>query len=280
MSRYSLDKEGKSKGGYVSTCDGILCFKIDSSSALLFNPSIRNRKFMILPSSKFPDQSFVQITYTLVYDQFINKYKVIALNSIFPKMEVNVHILGTDYWRRIQDFPISNVFLLGTEEGIFVSDSVNWLVSKFVVSLDLEKESYQKFSLPASDVKLITSMHATLGTLRGCLSFLFSGKCLADIWIMKEFGNEKSWTKLLTVPYFKAWGRCRLNKVLYISEDDQVLMEIYMAKKKLGITVPTYRVVVYDSINNTYKFPEFQNKIHDDDDMVPEVYVESLISPF
>jgi hypothetical protein len=92
---------------------------------------------------------------------------------------------------------------------------------------------------------------------------------------MKEFGNEKSWTKLLTVPYFKAWGLCRLNKVLYISEDDQVLMEIYMA-----VTVPTYRVVVYDSINNTFQFPEFQNKIHGNDYMAPEVYVESLISPF
>jgi hypothetical protein len=59
MSRYSLSKEGISKGGYVSTCDGILCYEIDNgSSALLFNPSIRNTKSMILPSLIFPDQVF------------------------------------------------------------------------------------------------------------------------------------------------------------------------------------------------------------------------------
>jgi F-box interacting protein len=277
MSRYSLSKEGISKGGYVSTCDGILCYEIENgSSALLFNPSIRNTKSMILPSLKFPDQSCVQIIYTLVYDRFINKYKVIALNAISPKMEVNVHILGTDYWRRIQDFPVTNQILSGTRGGIFVSDSVNWLVSTFVVSLDLKKESYQKFSLPVSYVKSLT----TLGTLRGCLSLPLSGKCSADIWIMKEFGNEKSWTKLLTVPYFKEWGLCHLDRVLYISEDDQVLMEIHMVKKKSGQIVHTYRVTVYDSINNTFQFPEFQNKIHGNDYMAPEVYVESLISPF
>jgi hypothetical protein len=85
---------------------------------------------------------------------------------------------------------------------------------------------------------------------------------------------------LLTVPYFKEWGLCHLDRVLYISEDDQVLMEIHMVKKKPGQIVHTYRVTVYDSINNTFQFPEFQNKIHGNDYMAPEVYVESLISPF
>jgi hypothetical protein len=93
--------------------------------------------------------------------------------------------------------------------------------------------------------------------------------------MVKEYKNRQSWTKLLSIPLIGYHGFHTCANVLYISEDDQVLMEIYMA-----VTVPTYRVVVYDSINNTFQFPEFQNKIHGDDDMVPEVYVESLISPF
>ncbi|GAU38949.1 hypothetical protein TSUD_363880 [Trifolium subterraneum] len=278
MSIYSL-KEGRSGGGYVSTCDGILCYKIDNSSVLLFNPSIRS-KFIILPSLKFPDQGFVQISYTLVYDRFINNHKVIALNVLSTKREVNVHILGTDYWTRIPDFlPIPRSSeLLGSREGIFVSDSVNWLVSDFIVSLDLEKESYQKLSLPVSvSHQLGTySYFDNLGKLRGCLSLHFNGKCFADLWIMKEFGNDKSWTKLLTLPYSKAWGACHVNKVLYISEDDQVLMEIF-ARFPMEYQ-PKHKLVVYDSINNTFQVPEFQKKIHHG--MVPEVYVESLISPF
>ncbi|CAJ2657343.1 unnamed protein product [Trifolium pratense] len=274
ISSYYL-KEGKSIGGYVSTCDGILCYMIDNSSVLLFNPSIRS-KFIILPSLKFPEETITSISYTLLYDRFVDSYKVIAFNALSTKREISVHILGTDHWRRMQDFPIldSGQSLLDNREGIFVSDSVNWLVSEFIVSLDLENESYQKLSLPVSNVQLRTSRFVTLGTLRGCLSLLLSGKCFADVWIMKEFGNEKSWTKLLTVPYFKEWGVLRINKVLYISEDHQVLMEIFA--KCVGEY--KYMLVVYDSINNTFQFPEFQNKIYDD--MVPEVYVESLISPF
>ncbi|CAJ2641364.1 unnamed protein product [Trifolium pratense] len=102
MSSYYL-KEGKSIGGFVSTCDGILCYKINNSSLVLFNPSIRS-KFIILPSLKFPEDT--SISYTLLYDRFVDSYKVIAFNALSTKREVSVHILGTDYWKRIQDFPI------------------------------------------------------------------------------------------------------------------------------------------------------------------------------
>ncbi|CAK8541118.1 unnamed protein product [Lathyrus sativus] len=285
MSMYSLReilKKGESDvdgGGHVSTCDGILCYSIDGSSAILFNPSIR--KFIISPPLKFPDQSHVSILFTLVYDRFINNYKIIALIGLITQRQVHVHTLGTHSWRRIQDFPSrdqlernSNFKLNRTSTGIFMNDSVNWLTWEVIVSLDLKTESYQKLSLPVP-VSVCNKyfIFATLGTLKGCLSLLISMMDkFSEVWIMKEFGNEKSWTKLLSIPYMKTWGRFRYSKVLYISDDRRVLMEILMTRKY------KYRLVVYDSINNTFHFPEFQNKIHDA--VVPKVYVESLISPF
>ncbi|XP_058754918.1 F-box/kelch-repeat protein At3g23880-like [Vicia villosa] len=261
-------------GNRASTCDGIVCFKIDNSSAVLCNPFIR--KFKILPPLKYPSG---EIFYTLVHDRFINNYKIIAVNCTrSSKIEVNVHILGTNHWRRIRDFPDPNLILV-SRLGTFVNDSLNWLVysaAPFIVSLDLEKESYEKLALPVSYQKLALpvfpniSSFMTLGTLKGCLSLIFDKRDKScDVWIMKEYGNEKSWTKLLTVPHMKECDFYCYIRALYISEDEKVLMEC----KKMGIN----SLVVYDSINNTFMIPEFQNYISTE--MTPEVYVESLISP-
>ncbi|XP_058774297.1 F-box/kelch-repeat protein At3g23880-like [Vicia villosa] len=261
-------------GNRASTCDGIVCFKIDNSSAVLCNPFIR--KFKILPPLKYPSG---EIFYTLVHDRFINNYKIIAVNCTrSSKIEVNVHILGTNHWRRIRDFPDPNLILV-SRLGTFVNDSLNWLVyaaAPFVVSLDLEKESYEKLALPVSYQKLALpvfpniSSFMTIGTLKGCLSLVFDKRDKScDVWIMKEYGNEKSWTKLLTVPHMKECDFYSYTRALYISEDDKVLMEY----TKMGIK----SLVVYDSINNTFMIPEFQNYISNE--MTPEVYVESLISP-
>ncbi|XP_058774293.1 F-box/kelch-repeat protein At3g23880-like [Vicia villosa] len=159
--------------------------------------------------------------------------------------------------------------------GIFVNDSVNWLTresdsrAQYIVSLDLEKETSQKLSLP--DVHFTTSYTSTtLGTLRGCLSLLSRKVKFSDVWIMKEYGNENSWTKLLTVPHTVECGFSGYNRALYISENDKVLMEC----TELGIN----SLVVYDSINNTFKISKFQNNIRSEM-VTQEVYVESLISP-
>ncbi|XP_058774301.1 F-box/kelch-repeat protein At3g23880-like [Vicia villosa] len=208
----------------------------------------------------------------------VNCYKIIAVNTSRRKYEVSVkvsvHTLGTRCWRRILDFPGPGL-VPNPGSGTFLNDSVNWLTrdttggAYLIVSLDLEKESYQKLSLPVFDDV------TTLGTLRGCLSLLSSRDEFDDVLIMKEYGNENSWIKLFTVPHTNPWGDdCHYTKVLYISEDDQVLMEFCK-----DWTETEYNLVVYDSINNTFKIPKFQNNIHGHM-VAKEIYVESLICPF
>ncbi|CAK8574257.1 unnamed protein product [Lathyrus sativus] len=257
------------KGAYpnsASTCDGMVCLMIDGSSALLCNPSIR--KLKILPPLNLPKQLFA--SYTLVYDRFTNNYKIISFNSTGRKYEINVHTVGTDYWRRIQDFP--NPLLAPPVPGIFVSDSVNWLVyvcgdaARFIVSLDLEKESCEKLSLP---INMVFDVQV-LGTLRGCLSLIDTRDKFSDIWIMKEYGNESSWTKLLTVPSMVGCNFYAYTRALDISNDDQVLMEFLKDGK--------FKLVVYDFINNIFKTSKFQYSREYATTL--QVYVESLISPF
>jgi len=226
-------------------------------------------------------QKYFQTLFTLVYHRFTNNYNIISLslvnNGNNHKSEINVHTFGTDYWRKIQDFP--EHYLLNQTKGIFVSDTVNWLLfdhhsfSSVIGSLGLENELYQELSLPRYDYQHGNGI--TLGVLRDCLCIFSNSDKFSYVWIMKEYGNGQSWTKLLSVPQMGDRGYYALTKVLYISEDDQVLMYFL----KMG----RFSLAVYDSINDTFKIPKIQNNIHDPlipSFCIPEVYVESLISPF
>jgi len=264
---------------FSRSCDGIICFTMFNnrvvSPPILWNPSIR--AFKILPplDNKSPS------AYSFGYDHCIDKYKIVAVSlvedenqvNVGNRKEVSVHTLGTDTWRRIPDFPYCSRFFCWY--GIFVSGTINWLPivdvssSRFLVSLDLEKESFQKLSLP--DFEKDPSK-TTLGVLRDCLCIFARVDMLLDVWAMKEYGNKESWTRLYRVPHMEHRGLCNYYRALYISDDEQLLMDfakldLYKSKK----------LVVYDSKDGTLEIPEIQNI--GGGWMDPKVYIESLISP-
>jgi F-box interacting protein len=107
----------------VCSCDGILCINatnIGERSAILWNPSIR--KFKRLPLLEY-ELKYSPI-YSFGYDHFIDSYKIIVVTSTcFEKgnIEVSVHTLGTNYWRRIHNIPVSGWI---RESGIFFSGAI------------------------------------------------------------------------------------------------------------------------------------------------------------
>jgi len=257
---------------HARSCHGIICFTMYNGPGVgppvLWNPSIRT--FKILP----PLDNKPFSAYSFGYDHCIDKYKIVAVSLVDDREEVSVHTLGTDTWRRIPDFPYSGPFC---GYGIFVSGTINWLslheVSSLcvIVSLDLEKESYQTLLLPDIENDPLTNL-GDLGVLSDCLCiFIFSSSDMFfDVWVMKEYGNKNSWTRLYRVPYMEDQGLCPYTKALYISEDEQLLMhfkELESHKLKL---------FVYGSKDGTLEIPEIQNI---GGWMDPEVYIESLISP-
>ncbi|RHN72390.1 putative F-box domain-containing protein [Medicago truncatula] len=103
------------------------------------------------------------------------------------------------------------------------------------------------------------------GSCHGILCLeLHQSNTFSDVWLMKEYGNQDSWTRLFRVPYMGGVGSDPYTKALYVYEDDQVLLE-YMMK-----------LVVYNSRDGTFKTLKIQRRR---DWMIPEVCQESLISP-
>jgi F-box interacting protein len=266
-----IPNDGLSFGG-VSSLDGIFCFGIDALSALLFNPSIG--KFKLLPPLENPQQNrYIRTGYTIVYHRSIHNYKIVAVSAAMNgKSSVQTHTFGTNYWTRIQKFTPCR--LRGVGISVF-DDTVDWLVHDFasslwvIFSLDLDKDSYTKLLHPLSNDPWNSKM--IFQELKGCLCLLSQCANYSDVWIMKEHGNEQSWTKLFSVPYMTdatAW-HFAYSRALYVSEDDQVLMR-FLKVRKFGL-------IIYDFRNDTFKIPKIQNI---NDEMLPTIYVESLISPF
>ncbi|XP_045791520.1 F-box/kelch-repeat protein At3g23880-like [Trifolium pratense] len=260
--------------GGVSSRDGIFCFGIDALSALVFNPSIRTlKKFKLLPPLENPPQNhYIQTRYTLMYHLFTDNYKIVAV-SLTENRQLNVHshMLGTDYWTRMRSVP----FYCRLRMGICVNDdTVDWLVYDVdnclwhILSLDLEKDSYRKLLHPLSKEPYHSNM--AFQELKGCLCIVSQRPNYSDVWIMKEHGNEQSWTKLLSVPYMTDPEFHGYRRAMYVSEDDQVLMQ-FLKKKKSSL-------VIYDFRNDTFNIPKIQNI--NDGLVIPNIYVESLISPF
>jgi F-box interacting protein len=243
------------------SCHGILCIQLYESFIILWNPSIR--KFTKLPSLKIPGSFETHSSFG--YDHSSDSYKVVAFSSIKHdnggyEVKTYVHTMGTNFWRRIQDFPC----IYAIQPGQFVSGTLNWSPydHSSIVSLDLEKESYRELQLP----DYVSVVSKSLWVLRDCLCILsFHTDAYSEIWLMKEYGNKDSWTKLFRVPRMGDVGDGIYNRALYIYEDDQVLLD---RRSKL---------VVYNSRDGTFKTLKIKRR---HGWMIPEVYQESLISPY
>jgi F-box interacting protein len=124
-----------------------------------------------------------------------------------------------------------------------VNGLVHWLVYDVfwsIVSFDLAKDSYQNLLLP-DKVEIVGS---TLGLLRDCLCIFTNSFEFLDVWVLKNYGNKKSWTKLYRIPCKEYSDIYDDTKAIYISEDDQVL--IYF-RKFMELTL-----TVYDSKNDNF----------------------------
>ncbi|XP_057437276.1 F-box/kelch-repeat protein At3g23880-like [Lotus japonicus] len=185
-----------------------------------------------------------------------------------------VHTLGSNSWRKIEDFP-GVPYQRGSDGGNFVSNAVNWLArdTAGIFSLDLGKETYEEFLQPDYGIEVD---YKILDVTRDCLCILAN----SDFWVMKEYGNSESWTKLFSfssnflsrVPL--DWYRFRKHHLLCVLENDESL--VYPGCRN---------VYVYSHKNDTFRRSRLEKKIglmKHRRLVIKDIYVEmeSLISPW
>ncbi|KAK7311058.1 hypothetical protein RJT34_08943 [Clitoria ternatea] len=215
----------------VGVCNGLACLYGHSPAhghwVQFWNPAtrLRSQKSPILEGHRLAKHAYAKFGFG--YDHSTDIYKVVAMILDERKerrvREMRVHCMGYNCWRKVStcpDFP----FLNGTtcNDGQFVSSTVNWLAVRelsngngshthtrnelVIFSFDLSKEEYRYLLLPEG-LSQVPSAEPNLAVLRGCLCISLHDQNMNlnkphfVVWQMSEFGDEKSWTRLVNLSY-------------------------------------------------------------------------------
>ncbi|GJU46687.1 ribonuclease H-like domain-containing protein [Tanacetum coccineum] len=133
------------------------------------------------------------------YAKSTDDYKVVGVSNADNK--VKMYSLNTENWKNLSDFPHG---CRVRDDAVFLKGCVQWLDTVpnlwKIVSFDLETESYDEVLHPEYDEGNKT---LDLGVLGGwlCVVCNYDTNHVADAWVMKDYGEEDSRTKLLSIPY-------------------------------------------------------------------------------
>ncbi|RAL41441.1 hypothetical protein DM860_010235 [Cuscuta australis] len=198
---------------------GLICHLYGSANGLIFmcdpskltpdiyicNPVTREYVTLVCPQE---DHSCYEYLLNVTYGLGVTgtgEHKLVRvtrgrLHKRMPEVEkrvCQVYTLGTGSWRSTEAEG-DRLNLNGGNPGVFVNGNLHWLArssigSPLVSCFDLETEIFNTFSLPTIPLDHFGSyMH--LIALGDCLDLWDSNDGIV-IWLMKQYGDERSWAK-------------------------------------------------------------------------------------
>ncbi|KAL2339950.1 hypothetical protein Fmac_007890 [Flemingia macrophylla] len=261
----------------LGSCNGLLCLcDIHQRCIRLWNPSIRFRSKRF-PTGVTPDTGITH--HGFGYDHLTDSYKLLVAVEDLNEKVTKVYTFGENSWKVIQNFPCRPTRWLGK----FVSGTLNWIAKAaasddqwVILNFDLGNESYGEVLLP-QEGDCNKFCNPVLNVLRGCLCVCFydSKEARWVVWLMKEYGVQHSWTKLVMIPHFiqDPWIECQHSffrwyhslEPLAITENGIIILKTNFSK-----------VVIYNSIDGKLNYLRIRGEhgLHD-----LHSYHESLVFP-
>ncbi|KAL9172090.1 hypothetical protein ABFS82_03G021500 [Erythranthe guttata] len=173
-----------------------------SSEYYICNPI--TREYIEFPyEQRLLDEEFNgTVNYGFGVSKVSGQYKVVRVVHV-RKSICHVYTLGTGKWRRI-----ACGARLGRNNylnGAFINGCLHWFLQDYLIScFDLETETFSTFSQPP--IPMWRRHSQNLVALGDCLCICDNTDDGIDFWVMKEYGNEKSWTKQFVIR--KGYGHC------------------------------------------------------------------------
>ncbi|XP_073134916.1 F-box protein At3g07870-like [Henckelia pumila] len=210
----------------AGSVNGMLCLRLKDHNSQPDDLCICNpitREYVSFPTPEGVIQYPSKVTYGFGVSTVSGQYKAVRIFHEseldqtracvgIPRSDCHVYTLGTTgTWRSIAPSPpfCYNSYSIGA----FVNGNLHWLVgdlrnSHVISCLDLETELFNTF--PAPPLPGYWSCLGSLVVLGDCLSVCDnSSENDIVIWIMKDYGVAKSWTKEFVIsklPYLA--GEC------------------------------------------------------------------------
>ncbi|KAB2623837.1 F-box/kelch-repeat protein [Pyrus ussuriensis x Pyrus communis] len=199
----------------VGSCNGLICLQVNCNKIIIWNPCTGQSK--VLPKPLYSGSLF----YGFGYDSTTDDYKVIRGSSktTLGSKEVTIQVfsLKSDSWRRSADDDHGNyIHLKG--KGCFLNGALHWVEVSMVASRILCCRCLGNNNY----------VFVGVGVGKNCL-FVYSYSMETDlrIWVMKEYGVAKSWTKVVKISLDQILPdeRNESFKPLCILENDEVLLD-------------------------------------------------------
>ncbi|XP_031111797.1 F-box/kelch-repeat protein At3g23880-like [Ipomoea triloba] len=184
---------------YLGAHNGLLCFRGIDQKVILCNPCTRKIK-KIDDAPAWPSVGM----YGFGYDQQNCDYKVVyaCRTETFNDYDVLVYSFRSGAWVNTpQGLSAGIVF---PNIGIHVNGTLNWSSSTMVAHNDWES-NIVRFNLTTNTATILSGPepercgNISICELRGFLLASFFHIEKVSVWQMREFGVEKSWTKLACV---------------------------------------------------------------------------------
>lgn len=240
----------------LSSCNGILLTQTKPCDFLRFgrrydvvlqNPFTRSFHKIPFVKYKYPGPDGVvcspfSIVYGIGYDAATDDYKVLrncqyigcSVGKPFYS-HVTVYSLKMKSHKHVEPFP--HYIKRGMTESVFVGGALHWLVGttrrndpELIASFDVSTEEYRLVDQP---VYSRGNFELNVHVLGGCLCVVCNDFPLGynEVWVMKEYGNVDSWSKLLSVTcadvMFADIGPLYLKPLFYSECGKQVLIHTY-----------------------------------------------------
>ncbi|KAI5660046.1 hypothetical protein M9H77_28839 [Catharanthus roseus] len=219
----------------MGSCNGIIClFYYDNF--ILFNPATRQIR-IIPPHPPCPEDFFrIRACWGFGFDTATNDYKIVIisrleienplddidieiLNHDLNLNEARIYSLRMDSWKELDYVPPIIHSFRPRGFDLFFNNRIHWTEwAPYILSLDISTEVFHKFGYPKAnktssdkrDFESLTVINDTF-TLISYDSYGSSNppffEQFIDVWIMKEYGNEESWSKQYSIGPFTGISR-------------------------------------------------------------------------
>ncbi|XP_071723090.1 F-box protein At3g07870-like [Rutidosis leptorrhynchoides] len=234
----------------IAVCNGVLCLAKENGTIILWNPTIR--KTLTIPKPNFSKFYANTTPLGFAFDSLSNDYKIVRIlfseNSQSP--QVGVFKLSGNCWKLLSDTAPSSI-PFGPPLPL-LNGAIHWLsgssftsMYKFgddraIVGFDVNAEIFHEIKLPESlkpEGKKIQLAAYKQTSIAVCSSELrVNGEAGLELWIMKQYGNVDSWTKISLGDFVESGvGCCYIQRkkfqMLTISTDPESKEE-----KKIALT--------------------------------------------
>ncbi|KAL8026523.1 hypothetical protein ABFX02_14G033700 [Erythranthe guttata] len=249
----------------LGACNGLVLMFAETGHLFLWNPTTTDAKH--IPSVYFDgrcDSSVREFMYGFAYDEANDDYKVVCFYLHSKPFQTKMYSLKGNSWKKIDNFEKGSP---GCRSGAgkLVNGKLHWLATDSrrgwgwwdIVSFNFSDEKFEIEPCPRQYMSNYGRNIPKLVTLGGYLGLICPERQKGtSVWVMIEYGDAESWTRVWTTKS-SGYGELWVTKNGDIAVAYGSYIVVYNGRKKLR----QFRI---DMVGANF---------------VPDVYVESLVSP-